>query len=99
MLRYLPPYSPDFNPIELIFGLLKAWIRRNFWLRRDEFETFTDFLVEAIEQSRCGRFAREQFRHCGKGHYITVNEMERIREQLRAFEQGNTSIEEMGLED
>ena len=29
-IRYLPPYSPDFNPIELLFSVLKAWFRRNF---------------------------------------------------------------------
>ncbi len=29
-VRYLPPYSPDFNPIELSFSVLKAWIRRHF---------------------------------------------------------------------
>jgi hypothetical protein len=28
-LRYLPPYSPDFNPIEQGFSAMKAWIRRN----------------------------------------------------------------------
>ena len=28
-LARLPPYSPDFNPIETSFALLKAWIRRN----------------------------------------------------------------------
>jgi transposase len=26
-LRFLPPYSPDFNPIELAFAKLKAFIR------------------------------------------------------------------------
>lgn len=25
---YLPPYSPDFNPIEECFSFLKAYIRR-----------------------------------------------------------------------
>ena len=29
LVRYLPPYSPDYNPIELTFAVLKAWIRRN----------------------------------------------------------------------
>jgi transposase len=33
-LRFLPPYSPDFNPIELAFAKLKAFLRaarpRNF---------------------------------------------------------------------
>jgi hypothetical protein len=28
-LLYLPPYSPDFNPIEEGFSAFKAWIRRN----------------------------------------------------------------------
>ncbi len=28
-LRYLPPYSPDFNPIEEGFSSMKAWIRSN----------------------------------------------------------------------
>ncbi|GBQ89923.1 transposase [Asaia krungthepensis] len=27
-LLFLPPYSPDFNPIETIFAKMKAWIRR-----------------------------------------------------------------------
>jgi hypothetical protein len=26
---YLPPYSPDFNPIELAFSAIKAYVRRN----------------------------------------------------------------------
>jgi len=28
-LRYLPAYSPDFNPIEEGFSSTKAWIRKN----------------------------------------------------------------------
>ena len=27
-LRYLPPYSPDFNPIEQFFARLKALLRK-----------------------------------------------------------------------
>jgi len=27
-LLFLPPYSPDFNPIEIIFSKMKAWLRR-----------------------------------------------------------------------
>ena len=30
LLKFLPSYSPDFNPIELLFNVLKAWIRRHF---------------------------------------------------------------------
>lgn len=27
---FLPPYSPDLNPIEEAFSKFKAWIRRNY---------------------------------------------------------------------
>lgn len=43
----LPPYSPDFNPIELSFSSLKLWIRRNY--REAEcFNTFGHFIDYAI---------------------------------------------------
>lgn len=29
MLIYLPPYSPDFNPIEQAFHSIKAWLQRH----------------------------------------------------------------------
>ena len=29
LLVYLPPYSPDFNPIEQAFHSMKAWLRRH----------------------------------------------------------------------
>ena len=29
MVIFLPPYSPELNPIEVSFGLLKRWIQRN----------------------------------------------------------------------
>ena len=25
---FLPPYSPDFNPIELAFSVIKSWLRK-----------------------------------------------------------------------
>ena len=28
-LIYLPPYSPDFNPIEEAFSFIKGWLRRH----------------------------------------------------------------------
>ena len=28
ILKPLPPYSPDFNPIEQVFAKLKAWLRK-----------------------------------------------------------------------
>jgi len=32
---YLPPYSPDFNPIETAFSALKSWLKR--------YRNFTDY--------------------------------------------------------
>jgi|SRR6185295_18070645 transposase len=28
-VKFLPPYSPDFNPIELAFSAIKAYLRRH----------------------------------------------------------------------
>ena len=30
-LLYLSPYSPDFNPIEMMFSKIKAWVRGGNW--------------------------------------------------------------------
>ena len=39
-LEYLPPYSPDLNPIETTFHTLKSWFRRH----AESFEAdFTSF--------------------------------------------------------
>jgi transposase len=60
-LWYLPPYSPDFNPIELCFAKLKAIVRA---ARCRSIETLWPLLGECL-----GRFSatecRNYFRHCG----------------------------------
>ena len=47
-LEYLPPYSPDFNPIEASFHNLKQHIQSQ---RFDDnsFDTFGDFLHQLVE--------------------------------------------------
>jgi transposase len=30
LVRFLPPYAPDFNPIELSSSALNAWLQRNY---------------------------------------------------------------------
>ncbi len=47
ILKFLPPYLPDFNPIKAIFKDLKAWIKKNYALA-SEFESFNRFLEFAI---------------------------------------------------
>jgi transposase len=49
-LIYLPPYSPDLNPIEQTFNVLKAWIRRNIAIA-ERFSDFGAFLTYAVEQA------------------------------------------------
>ena len=47
ILKFLPLYSPDFNPIKVIFKDLKAWIKRNYALASD-FKSFNIFLEFVI---------------------------------------------------
>ena len=42
-LEFLPPYSPDYNPIEEAFAELKAWIRKNYMLA-ETYDSFDQFL-------------------------------------------------------
>ena len=44
-LRFLPPYSPDFNPIEQAFAKLKAWLRA---ARPRSFEQVCDLIAAAL---------------------------------------------------
>ena len=63
VLKFLPPYSPDYNPIKAIFKDLKAWIKRNYLLAED-FENFGDFLDFAVRQA-CGGNVRGHFQEAG----------------------------------
>jgi transposase len=42
-LDELPPYSPDFNPIEQAFHVLKIWIKRH-QLKIEDYVSFGRFL-------------------------------------------------------
>lgn len=60
-LRYLPPYSPDFNPIEQAFAKLKAFFRA---FRPRTFEHVCELMAAAL-----GLFLRDEcanyVKHCG----------------------------------
>lgn len=70
LVCFLPPYSPDLNPIEPSFRLLKQWIRRHWqqmpmygadnW--RAEFETF---LQMAVDHWGDGVEHKKLFQRCG----------------------------------
>ena len=45
-LRFLPPYSPDFNPIELAFAKLKAFLRA---ARPRDFDTCARSIATALD--------------------------------------------------
>jgi len=59
---YLPPYSPDMNPIELIWGFVKRRVRRDG--PRDEVSRRT--CVAAGLAAVTEQLAKSCFRHC---HY------------------------------
>jgi transposase len=67
LLLFLPPYLPDFNPIEATFKDLKAWIKRNYRLA-EEFKNFGDFHHFAVGQS-CGSNVEGHFQEAG---YVVV---------------------------
>jgi transposase len=60
-LRFLPPYSPDFNPIEMAFAKLKAFLRAR---RPRTFEQVCDLMRTALGlflPAECANYVR----HCG----------------------------------
>ncbi|KIL63077.1 hypothetical protein M378DRAFT_80334 [Amanita muscaria Koide BX008] len=63
LLVFLPPYSPDFNPIEESFSCVKAWIRRH-WRHMQSAEVPEIALYEAAGAVTAEK-AQEWFRHSG----------------------------------
>jgi transposase len=88
MVEYLPPYSPDFNPIELTFHIIKAWMRRWYFHKRNDSQNFEEWLYKAINESGADQHAAKLYRHAAKGVYLPRSQWERMRERLRSFEIG-----------
>lgn len=69
-LLFLPPYSPDLNPIELAFSSIKAYVRRVGELGREDVNQSIDdtyvytHLIEAV-YSVTTEDAEPYFQHCG----------------------------------
>lgn len=66
-LVYLPPYSPDLNPIEEFFSELKAFIRRHWQSYEDNpgqgFNIFLEWCVEKAGERE--QSAKGHFQHAG----------------------------------
>lgn len=60
-LRFLPPYSPDFNPIELAFAKLKAFLRAARPRTFDDVNVLVAIALELFTATEC----RNYVRHCG----------------------------------
>lgn len=66
-LLYLPPYSPDLNPIEEMFAELKAFIKRNWKVYEEDpdqgFDNFLEWCVDTVGART--KSAEGHFRHAG----------------------------------
>jgi transposase len=61
MVEYLPPYSPDLNPIEKCWSKVKAWLRN---AKARTFDELIDALADAL-RAVSKTDAAAWFAHCG----------------------------------
>ena len=62
-LVFLPPYSPDLNPIEQVFAKLKALLRKAAARTQDALWSTIGHLIATIPPAECARYLN----HCGYG--------------------------------
>lgn len=55
-LRFLPPYSPDFNPIEMAFAKLKALLRKAAERTVDRLWAVVGDLLDAFTPAECANY-------------------------------------------
>ena len=55
-MRYLPPYSPDFNPIEMTFSKLKAVLRKAAARTADELWDVTAESLDEFTPEECRNY-------------------------------------------
>lgn len=87
LLKYLPSYSLDFNPMELIFSVIKAQIQRHFnkvqLLIKREGRTFSDFIKCIVEESKYDQYPQKHFRYSVSSYIYEVDIQDIKREVLR----------------
>ena len=57
-LRYLPPYSPDLNPIEQMFAKLKALLRKAATRSVEALWTTIGRLLDAFSPAECANYLK-----------------------------------------
>jgi len=57
-LRYLPPYSPDLNPIEQVFAKLKALLRKAACRTIDDLWAVIGQLINCFQPGECANYLR-----------------------------------------
>ena len=63
-LRYLPPYSPDFNPIEMVFHPLKTFLRKAAERTIEGIQRCVRSYIRALDPSECmGYFTHAVMNH------------------------------------
>lgn len=62
-LRYLPPYSPDYNPIEQVFAKLKTLLRKAGKRTVEELWSTIGALLDQFSPDECERYIQ----HAGYG--------------------------------
>jgi len=55
-LLYLPPYSPDFNPIEKLFSKLKALLKKAAKRTIHELWNEIGILIDSFSQTECQNY-------------------------------------------
>jgi transposase len=55
-MRFLPPYSPDFNPIENAFAKLKAFLRKTAARTVDQLWDAIAQAIETYSPSECANY-------------------------------------------
>ena len=57
-LRYLPPYSPDLNPIELLFHPLKTWLRKAAERTMEGLHRCVGSYIRVLDPAECIAYLR-----------------------------------------
>ncbi len=77
VVEFLSPYSPDFNPIEEYFGVLKKFIKKHWHENEDfirrEFKMYLEWCVDVVGDDE--HIAKSHFRHAG----LSITQPPRMR--------------------